>query len=77
MKNLTIKVEDEVLRWAKIRAAELGSSVSRMVGGMLKKEMTRMDVVEEAKASYLGRQPKPLKRSSKKRYPKRDSLHER
>jgi hypothetical protein len=39
MKNVTITLEEEVARWARIRAAELDTSVSRLVGEMLKEQM--------------------------------------
>lgn len=34
MKNVTITLDDEVARWARIRAAEQNTSVSRLVGDM-------------------------------------------
>ena len=37
--NLTITVEKEALRWAKHRAADLDTSVSRLVGDLLDREM--------------------------------------
>ena len=38
-RNLTITVETEALRWAKHRAADLDTSVSRLVGELLDREM--------------------------------------
>jgi hypothetical protein len=38
MKNVTITLDEEVARWARIRAAELETSVSRLVGQMLKEK---------------------------------------
>lgn len=39
MKNVTITLEEEVARWARIKAAHLDTSVSRLVGEMLKEKM--------------------------------------
>lgn len=41
MKNVTISPYKEVATWARIRAAELGTSVSRLVGGMLNEKNAR------------------------------------
>ena len=37
MKNVTITLDEKVARWARIRAAELNTSVSRLLGGMLER----------------------------------------
>ncbi len=42
-KNLTITVDDEVARWARVKAATEGTSVARLVGDMLRERM-REDV---------------------------------
>ena len=39
MRNVTITLDEEVARWARIRAAESDTSVSRLVGDMLRKKM--------------------------------------
>jgi hypothetical protein len=36
MKNVTITIEEDVARWARIRAAEEETSLSRRVGEMLR-----------------------------------------
>ena len=38
MKNVTITLDEEVARWARILAAEHNKSVSRLVGEMLRKK---------------------------------------
>ena len=38
MKNVTITMDEAVLRWAGIKAAEQDTSVSRLVGEMLRTE---------------------------------------
>ena len=39
LKNVTITVEEEALRWARKRAAEENTSVSKLVGRMLADKM--------------------------------------
>ena len=39
MKNVTITLDEEVARWARIIAAEQNTSVSRLVGEMLREKM--------------------------------------
>jgi len=75
MKNLTITVEDEVLRWAKVWAAKQGTSVSRLVGEMLRDRMRRDDAYEAAMEAYLSTPPRRLSETG--RYPAREDLYDR
>ena len=43
LKNVTVTLEEETLRWARHQAAEQGTSVSRLVGQLLQGEMRRSD----------------------------------
>lgn len=43
-KNITIKVSAEAARWARRKAAEENTSVSRLVGEMLERQMRLSDV---------------------------------
>lgn len=43
LKNVTITVEEETLRWARREAADKGTSVSKFVGQVLDKEMHNRD----------------------------------
>lgn len=76
MKNVTISVEEDVLRWAKVWAAQHDTSVSRMLGEELRRKMLSEEQYERARRRFQGRAPKPLKpvRTS---YPSRDSIYER
>jgi len=47
-KNLTITVDEEALRWARHEAAEKGTSVSKLVGQMLEREMRQTDAYWKA-----------------------------
>ncbi len=76
MKNVTITLDEEVARWARIRAAERNTSVSRLVGELLKEKMRQEEDYRLAMERYLSRQPQMLKKPGT-RYPKREELHER
>ncbi len=76
MKNVTINLDEEVARWARIRAAERNSSVSRLVGEMLKEKMREEEDYSLAMEQYLALKPKALKKAGT-RYPRREELHER
>jgi len=76
MKNLTITLDEEVARWARIRAAEHDTSVSRLVGEMLREKMIEEQSYRTVMQEYLSRPPKKLKRPGV-RYPRREELHDR
>jgi plasmid stability protein len=76
MKNMTITLDEEVARWARIRAAEKDTSVSRLVGEMLREKMRNEAVYQSAMQQYLTQRPKKLKKPGT-RYPRREELHER
>ena len=74
MPNLTITTEEEVLRWARIRAAEQNTSVARLVGELLRKHMQSESQYEMARRRFMGRKPRRLSRQP---YPSREELHDR
>jgi len=76
MKNVTITLDEEVACWARIKAAEQDTSVSRLVGEMLREKMTKEQSYQSSMKRYLSRKPLPLSRSGAK-YPTREELHER
>ena len=76
MKNVTITLEDEVARWARVQAAERNTSVSRLLGELLRQHMKAELAYDAAMKRYLARKPRPLKRR-KEPYPHRGELHDR
>jgi hypothetical protein len=74
MKNVTITLEEEVARWARVRAAELDTSVSRLVGQMLKDQMVANQGYDTARRRYLSRKATLI---STRAYPRRVDLHDR
>lgn len=75
MKNVTITLDEEVARWARIRAAELETSVSRLMGEMLRERMLEEESYHTAMRQYLSQKPRELKGAGVK-YPRRETLHE-
>lgn len=76
MKNVTITLDEEVARWARIKAAEQNTSVSRLVGELLQEKMQAEEDYRLAMEEYLARGPQVLKKTGA-RYPRREELHER
>ena len=75
MKNVTITLEEEVARWARVWAAENDTSVSRFVGDLLKTRMMDELEYDRARRRFLGRRSTVLKDSGA--YPQRSELYER
>lgn len=76
MKNVTVSLDEQVARWARIRAAELDTSVSRLLGGLLRELMQREQGYTSAMEQYLEVAPARLQESAAP-YPRRDTLHDR
>ena len=75
MKNVTITVDEEVAQWARVWAAKHNTSVSRILGDILKEKMRQEEGYEAAMRQFLSRKPYVLKKT--RRYPKREELHDR
>ncbi len=75
MKNVTIKLEEDVANWARVWAAENNTSVSRILGVLLKRMKEEKTGYAQAMQQFLSVRPQPLKQSGT--YPSRDELHER
>lgn len=76
MKNVTITLDENVARWARIRAAELNTSVSRLVGEMLREKMLDEEKYVQAEQEFLAQKPLKLRKKGI-RYPKREELYGR
>jgi len=76
MKNVTIKLENDVAHWAKVWAAEHNTSVSQLLGNELKRMKKEKTGYAQAMHQFLSVEPKALKYGGSG-YPSRDSLHER
>jgi plasmid stability protein len=76
LKNVTITLDEDVARWARIRAAERETSVSRLVGELLREKMLAEQSYEVAMREYLARPARKL-RGTAARYPGRAELYGR
>lgn len=76
MKNVTITLDEEVARWARIRAAERDTSLSRLVGELLHEKMLDEENYKASMQRYLARSPRPLKKPGET-YPEREELYGR
>lgn len=76
MKNVTITLDEEVAHWARIRAAEKDTSVSRLVSELLREKMVFEDNYHFSMEYYLSQQPRSLKKKGD-RYPAREEIHDR
>lgn len=75
MKNITITLDEDVARWAKVHAAKQEKSLSRLVGEILKEKMTEEETYQTAMQHYLSQTPLQLKERGSV-YPKREELHD-
>jgi hypothetical protein len=60
LKNVTITLPEEVAHWARKRAAEENTSVSRLVGKMLEAQMRQTDDYQEAYRRWQALKPMDL-----------------
>ena len=74
LRNVTVSLEEEVARWARVYAARKDKSLSRLLADILKERMLEDDSYERAKRRSLAR--KPFLRTHEP-YPSRDKLHDR
>ena len=75
LKNVTVTVEEEALRWARRQAAEKNTSVSKLIGRMLEEEMRRTD--EYWKAYERWKKIKPIPGFDASKRLKRDEIYDR
>jgi len=76
MKNITITMDEDTARWARIEAARRGTSVSRMLGELLRQQRLQDAEFHAARQRYLDLDAVSIK-STHQRYPARSSLHDR
>ena len=76
LKNVTITLDEDVARWARIQAAERDTSVSRLVGELLREKMREEQSYETAMREYLAQPPRKLRKRAT-RYPRRADLYGR
>ena len=75
-RNMTITVEEDVARWARIRAAEEDTSLSRLIGEMLRERMVSEEGYRAAREQFFSVPPRKLRRRGET-LPTRDEIHDR
>lgn len=76
LRNVTISMDEETARWARVEAAKREVSMSRFIGAILAERMRNGDAYEAAMRSYLSRKPTRMQ-GNPAPYPTRDELHDR
>ena len=74
LRNVTITLEEPVARWARIEAARKETSVSRLLGAILKELMLSNDRYQSAMRRALARKAFP---KTEGRYLSREEAHDR
>ena len=73
MKNVTVTLDEETARWARIEAARRDVSVSSLLRDLLHDHMRSRESYAGAKERYLSREPRKLGGLR----PSREELHDR
>jgi predicted DNA-binding ribbon-helix-helix protein len=73
-RNVTVSLDEEVALWARLEAARRDTSVSRLLGDLLKERMVRESRYDRAMESALARGPFL---ASDGRYLSREEVHDR
>jgi hypothetical protein len=76
VRNVTITLEEQVAQWVRIEAAKQETSVSRLVGEMLRDHMRAAETYEAARRQFFAVEPRPLRRR-RVPLPSREELHDR
>jgi hypothetical protein len=76
LKNVTVTLDEETARWVRLEAARRDTSVSRLLGEILRREMEGEDAYELAMERFLSREP-GVHRAPTRPLPSRDELHDR
>ena len=76
MKNVTITLDEQTAAWVRVYAARNNTSVSRLVGELLRERMGERKQYEQAMRRFLSKKPVDL-RNSDKPYPTREELYDR
>ena len=74
LRNVTVTLEEDVAKWARIEAARNDTSVSRLLAEMLRERMAEKSNYDDAKRRAMARQPFA---KSDGRYLTREEVHDR
>lgn len=75
-RNVTVTLDEATARWARMEAARQDTSVSQLLGSILRERMNEQRAYARARADWASRRPRVLKEEGAD-YPSRDAAHER
>lgn len=75
MKNVTVSMDEDVARWARVHAAKQGQSVSRMIGELVERMMRETEAYDATMQQFLSRTRGGL--GGRAGYPTREAVHDR
>jgi len=75
MRNVTVSLTDELVRWARVWAAEHDTSISAMLSQILKDMMEKEVRYQSSMNDFLSMEARELSGGSA--YPSRESLYDR
>lgn len=75
LRNVTVTLEEDVAQWARIEAARRDTSVSRLLGELLRERMAANSEYEATRRRALSREP--FLESGGRPYLTREKAHER
>lgn len=76
LRNVTVTLDEETVRWARLEAARRDTSVSKLLGELLRDRMKEDADYASAMARYLSQAPGGHRRQGST-LPSRDELHDR
>jgi hypothetical protein len=76
LRNVTVTLDEETARWARLEAARRDTSVSKLLGELLRDRMTEGTAYASAMARYLSQAPGTHRRPGSA-LPSRNELHDR
>ena len=77
MRNVTISMDEELVRLAKVEAAKQDKSLSRFVAELVEREVRYRPGYEEAMKRYLSRERFLRREDPSKPLPRREELYDR
>jgi hypothetical protein len=75
MRNVTVTMDEQVLRWARIEAARREMSLARFIGEVLRRHKEEVEIYDSAMEEFLATEP--TGGSGGRGLPSRDQTHER
>ena len=76
LRNVTVTLDEQTARWARIQAAKDDTSVSRLLGDLLRREMEGQAAYDSAMDRFFAQEP-GVHRAKGSALPSREELHDR